>query len=128
MRDGAKLQLARSLRREMTDAERALGRRIRQRQTGHRFRRQHPIGPYIADFACIERRLVIEVDGGQHGSASDDRREAFLRNRGYVVVRFWNTEVLQNMDGVWQVLLERLSYSSPHPSLPPRAGEGEEPR
>jgi primosomal protein N' (replication factor Y) len=109
----------------MTDAERAVWRHIRQQQTGFRFRRQHPIGAYVADFACLERRLIIGVDGGHHGDASDERRDACLHDRGFSVVRLWNTEVLQNMEGVLQVILERLARPSPHPSLPPRAGEGE---
>jgi primosomal protein N' (replication factor Y) len=112
----------------MTDAEQALWTRIRFQQTGHRFRRQHPIGPYVADFACIDRRLVIEVDGGQYASRQrDKRRDDDLRLLGYDVLRFWNTEVLQNMDGVLQVILAKLSWQTrPHPNLPPQAGEGAE--
>ncbi|HSR64828.1 MAG TPA: endonuclease domain-containing protein [Xanthomonadaceae bacterium] len=126
MRVGAKLELARRLRRTMTDAEQALWKRLRFQQAGHRFRRQHPIGPFVVDFACIARRLIVEVDGGQHlGSLTDERRDAFLRTEGYRVLRFWNTDVLQNIDGVLQVILDWLSLTSPHPDLPPQAGEGE---
>ena len=127
MRTGAKVAVARRLRKSMTDAEQALWKRLRFQQTGHRFRRQHPVGPFVADFACLAERLIVEVDGGQHcDSPTDARRDAFLRDEGYRVLRFWNTDVLQNMDGVLQVILERLSQACPHPDLPPHAGEGEE--
>jgi very-short-patch-repair endonuclease len=80
--------------------------------SGCRFRRQHPIGPYIADFACLSLRLVIEVDGATHGSvvelAHDARRDAYLRRRDFVVLRFWNHEIYENLDGVlnriWDVI------------------------
>nr|WP_082132299.1 endonuclease domain-containing protein [Luteimonas sp. FCS-9] len=102
MRPGAKRDAARRLRRDMTRAERALWRHLRMRQVeGARFRRQHPVGPYVVDFVCLARRLVIEVDGGQHaGSASDAMRDAFLRMRGYRLLRFWNHDVLGNPEGV----------------------------
>lgn len=109
----------------MTDAEQALWKRLRLQQTGHRFRRQHPVGPFVADFACIAQRLIIEVDGGQHGSESDIHRDACLHRMGFSVLRFWNTDVLLNIDGVLQVILQRLSQAHPHPDLPPQAGEGD---
>ena len=87
----------------MTDAERLLRRAIRSKQIhAHRFRRQHPIGPYIADFTCIEQKLVIELDGGQHQDqvTQDEQRTAFLQAQGWRVLRFWNNEVLDNLDGV----------------------------
>ena len=87
----------------MTDVERLLWQALRGRQcNGQRFRRQHPIGPYIADFACIEQRMVIELDGGQHQDqrVQDERRSAFLRAQGWQVLRFWNNHVLNNLDGV----------------------------
>ncbi len=94
---------ARALRRQMTDAERKLWTRLRNRgAAGAKFRRQVPIGPFFADFACVERRLVVEVDGGQHALAqqNDARRTKALADHGYTVLRFWNSEVLQNLDGV----------------------------
>ena len=110
MRQGAKRELARRLRRAMTDAERALWRHLRMRQiAGARFRRQHPIGPYVVDFVCLAHRLVIEVDGGQHAdSMSDAARDAFLRTHGYQVLRFWNHDVLGNPEGVWLRIAQAL--------------------
>jgi very-short-patch-repair endonuclease len=105
---------ARELRAAMTDAERALWRVLRQRQLGARFRRQAPIGPYIVDFASLERKLVIEVDGGQHAeSESDAERDVWLRERGFRVLRFWNHEVLTNPVGVAAVILEALQGPPP---------------
>src|SRR5688572_33446717 len=93
---------ARQLRKNMTDAERALWRYLRLRQLeGHKFRRQVRIGPYIAYFACLKAMLVIEVDGGQHAEAHayDSRRHEFMRGQGYRILRFWNNEVLGNKIG-----------------------------
>ena len=94
----------------MTDAERALWRILRLRQVeGKRFRRQVPIDCYIVDFACLEARLIIEVDGGQHfESESDRKRDAYLRSQGFRVLRFWNNEILANREGVFQVITEAL--------------------
>jgi very-short-patch-repair endonuclease len=94
---------ARALRRQMTDAERKLWTRLRNRgMAGSKFRRQVPIGRFFADFACVERRLVVEVDGGQHAQPqqNDARRTGALASHGYTVLRFWSSEVLQNLDGV----------------------------
>jgi very-short-patch-repair endonuclease len=117
---------ARALRSDMTFAERKLWHAIRARQIlGRRFRRQHPIGPYIADFACIERSLVVELDGGQHQDqlARDERRTAFLQLQGWQVLRFWNNDVLNNLDGVLAKIADALAASPPsQPS--PYKGEG----
>ncbi|MQX37321.1 DUF559 domain-containing protein [Roseospira navarrensis] len=96
------MRRARALRQAMTDAEKALWRRLRHDQLGVRFRRQHPIGPYIADFACRPVRLIVEVDGGQHAvrPARDQRRDAWLKGQGFTVLRFWNHDVLGNLDAV----------------------------
>ncbi|MDH2385144.1 endonuclease domain-containing protein [Bradyrhizobium sp. CER78] len=96
------IRLARRLRANQTDAEIALWKHLRNRQIdGHKFARQVPIGNYICDFACREKRLVIEVDGGQHaGSAADAIRDRYLADEGYRVLRFWNNEVLGNIEGV----------------------------
>ena len=98
--------LARDLRQQMTDAERFLWSRLRRRFLGAKFRRQVPLGPFIVDFACMRRKLVIEVDGGQHlESSADAARDRWLAENGFRVLRFWNHEVLQNLDGV----LERIA-------------------
>ncbi len=100
---------ARALRSNMTDAERLLWHALRNRQINHhRFRRQHPIGDYITDFACVEQKLVVELDGGQHQEqvAYDDQRSEFLRSHGWRVLRFWNNEVLKNLDGVLAVIAD----------------------
>ncbi|MBS0462542.1 MAG: endonuclease domain-containing protein [Proteobacteria bacterium] len=108
----------------MTDAERRLWRGLRMRQIDDgRFRRQHPVGPYIVDFVCLERRLVIEVDGGQQQESVHD---AHLRTQGLVVLRFWNHEVLAQTEAVLQVIHDTLAQQRPHPSLPPQAGEGDQ--
>jgi len=119
-------QKARDLRANMTDAEQALWRRLRNRQLGGtRFRRQAPVGPFVADFLCHERKLIVEVDGGQHsGAQSDLRRNAWLQANGYTVLRFWNNEVLQQMEGVLEAIAAgSRSDQCPHPSPPPE-GEG----
>jgi very-short-patch-repair endonuclease len=102
---------ARDLRRGMTDAERLLWRHLRRRQVeGLKFRRQHPLGCFIVDFVCIEAALVIEIDGGQHGErlAQDAARTAWLNRQGYRVLRFWNNEVLDNIDAVRQAIWSEL--------------------
>jgi very-short-patch-repair endonuclease len=109
---------ARQLRNEQTDAEAKLWARLRARQiSGVKFRRQHPIGPYVADFCCVEHRLIIEIDGGQHAEQmqSDQRRTAILKLHGFRVLRFWNNEVLANLDAVLEQIYQALN--NPHPSL-----------
>ena len=95
----------------MTDAERRLWSRLRDRQLGgYKFRRQAPIGDYIDDFLCEEKRLVVEVDGGQHADLGKDQaRTAVLESLGYRVVRYWNNEVLATTDGVLEHLLGELA-------------------
>ena len=88
--------IVRTLRKNPTESERALWRRLRQRQfIGFKFRRQHLLGSYIVDFVCLEKKLIIEVDGGQHAECADDmKRTCWLENRGFHVLRFWNNQVL----------------------------------
>ena len=103
---------ARTLRKNQTDTERLLWQKLRNRQlAGKKFRRQYPIGPYIVDFVCLELRLVVELDGGQHmdQQAYDERRSAYLNQQGFLVVRFWNNEVMGNMVGVLETLTLALS-------------------
>jgi primosomal protein N' (replication factor Y) len=106
---------ARRLRNTMTDAERRLWSALRARRLrGYKFRRQHPIGPYIADFACIQHRLIVEVDGGQHAdNIRDERRTAQLESEGWHVLRVWNNDVLANPEGVALVILRALETGSP---------------
>ena len=119
--------LARKLRRESTDAERLLWRHLRaHRMAGYKFRRQVVIEPYIVDFLCLEARLVIEADGGQHiqRTEEDDKRTAYLESLGYHVMRFWNHEILKDID----IVIDRIHgflIKSPLPGPLPE-GEGEE--
>jgi very-short-patch-repair endonuclease len=101
---------ATELRQNTTDAERRLWAALRGRRLqGYKFRRQHPIGRFIVDFACTRHRLVIEADGGQHDeSKSDARRTAWLESQGWRVIRFWNNDILANTEGVVSTILEVL--------------------
>ncbi len=129
------VERAKTLRKEMTDAERRLWYRLRaHRFEGLKFKRQVPIGPYIADFANLRAKIVIEVDGGQHNeSQRDEVRDRFLNEQGFRVLRFWNNEVLRSTDEVLEVILLAVR-SSGHASSPgsalrasppsPRWGEG----
>jgi very-short-patch-repair endonuclease len=114
------------LRREMTDAERALWSKLRGRRfQGFKFRSQWTLGRCVADFCCLQARLIVEVDGGQHSEVTDARRTAGLNAQGFRVVRFWNNDVLTNIDGVLEVILQALQKEEdPHPNPLPRAGEG----
>ena len=108
---------ARKLRREATDAEKLLWRKLRARQVcGAKFRRQVPIGPYIVDFVCFEHRLIVEIDGGQHneprGRAYDIQRTRWLESQGFRVLRFWNNEVLGNLEGVLTRIVQALNKPS----------------
>ncbi len=129
-RTRGKTARARRLRRDATDAERHLWQRLRQGQVlGVSFRRQHPVGPYVLDFYCSAARLAIELDGSQHGCSeqvlSDKVRSEFLCERGIRVVRFWNHDVLGNVEGVLEMISEVLS-STPTLTLP-LSGGGEHP-
>ncbi len=116
--------LARKLRKTMTDAERRLWYDLRHRQIGHaRFRRQAPIGPYIVDFVCFEKRLIIELDGGQHAVhvEEDLRRTNWLTAQGFRVLRFWNHQVFEEGEAV----LEGIGLAlDPPPQPSPTRGEG----
>ncbi|MGX9390964.1 endonuclease domain-containing protein [Nitrobacteraceae bacterium UC4446_H13] len=118
---------ARRLRQNPTDAERKLWQRLRALPGVTHFRRQATIGPYLTDFACHTDRIVIEIDGGQHAdSASDATRTAYLEASGYRVLRFWNNDVLVNIDGVLETIIGALHVSppTPDPSPPQERGEG----
>ncbi|MCK4402707.1 MAG: endonuclease domain-containing protein [Dehalococcoidia bacterium] len=106
--------LARKLRQGQTDAEKALWGRLKNNQLeGVKFRRQQPLGSYIVDFVSFERKIIIEVDGGQHNEREvekrDEERTTWLKGRGYQVLRLWNNDVLTNMEGVLEKIEEALS-------------------
>ena len=119
-------QNARVLRKNMTDAERSLWSVLRLRQQGgHRFRRQFPIGRYIVDFVCLDARLIVEVDGGQHSENTGDLvRDDWLRSQHFNVLRFWNNDVLSNLEGVSQAIESALMQASPPSQPSPLKGEG----
>lgn len=126
-----KPRLQRRLRSDATDAERLLWQRLRGRQLDDcKFRRQHPFGDYILDFVCLERMVVVELDGSQHAGQdeadADAVRTSFLVNSGFVVLRFWNNQVFEDLDGVaesiWQALQPR-EQPIPTPALPLKGRE-----
>ncbi len=104
------LSRARQLRRNQTRAELELWMRLRGRQLGAKFRRQYPVGAYIVDFCCLERQLVIELDGGQHSEQmeADRKRTAYITSRGFRVLRFWNDQVLKDTYAVLDQILCEL--------------------
>jgi len=121
-------RLQQNLRNTPTDSESKLWQRLRHRQLdGCKFRRQHPFGDFILDFVCLERKVIVELDGSQHADAAgyDEARSRFLEISGFIVLRFWNNEVLENLEGVLEVILRTLSdRATPSPPNPPLEGEG----
>ena len=119
---------AKRLRANMTPQERQVWQGLRDlnRSLGTHFRRQAPIGRFIADFADYGRRLVVEIDGGHHGGVEDQARDEFLVGQGFRVLRFWNSEVTGNLDGLLQRVLDVLGVGGegPPPPTPPHRGEG----
>jgi len=106
-------QQARGLRKNLTPAERKLWQHIRLRQlSGHKFRRQQPIEPYIVDFVCLEKRL-----------ANDRERLAWLESQGFRVIRFWNNEIINNIEGVVAIIMNALEETTPSLALPRKGGE-----
>jgi len=102
--------IAKGLRKRMTDAEGKLWRFLRRKQTGIKFRRQCPIGRYIVDFISFDAGIIIEVDGGQHAESETDKaRDKWLTSQGFKVIRFWNTDVLKNIEGVIEVIEKEIS-------------------
>jgi very-short-patch-repair endonuclease len=109
---------ARELRRDASYAEKICWELLRaHRMEGIKFRRQHPIGPYFADFACVQRKLVIEIDGEHHAyqPEADARRTAFMEERGWRVIRFWANEVVANREGIWAAIQATLDAHVPLP-------------
>ena len=118
---------ARQLRRNRTSAERRLWRELRQlKQVGCRFRQQVPIDHFIVDFACLSRRLIVEVDGGTHSTdrevAREARRERYLKDQGFRILRVWNADVRENMEGAMDTIVAVLDTPTPDPS--PQGGGG----
>ena len=117
--------IAKRLRRNSTDAERVLWLRIRDRRlNGWKFKRQVPVAGYVVDFLCADEHLIIEVDGGQHAvrATADARRTEVLEAAGYLVLRFWNNDVLGNINGVLEEIVATLRPEPPHP-IPLPLGE-----
>jgi very-short-patch-repair endonuclease len=107
-------KLAKKLRRGQTDAESLLWKHLRTKQMeGVKFRRQEPIGRFIVDFVSFEKKVIVEVDGGQHSEEADKEREQWLRSQGFKVLRFWNNEVLENTEGVLEVIRNNSSLTLP---------------
>ncbi|MDX1950099.1 MAG: class I tRNA ligase family protein [Rickettsiales bacterium] len=121
------IEKAKELRKNQTDVEKKLWNALRKDQLeGYSFRRQHPVGDYITDFACIEKKLIVELDGGQHNEDSaieyDNKRTAFLEQAGFRVLRFWNFEVNENLEGIIETILSYLQ--APLLTSPRKQGEG----
>ena len=114
--------IARRLRKRSTDTEQYLWRQLRDRQIeGFKFRRQHPIGRYIVDFVNLEKKVVVELDGGQHALDPGDRmRDEWLQTEGYKVLRYWDNQVFGNLEGVLETIRDALL--TPHPNPPPSRG------
>lgn len=118
-------KLATRLRKDATEAEKRLWSALRDRRlAGLKFPRQHPIGTYVVDFVCLEKNLIIEVDGGQHGSQVDAKRTSFLQAEGFCVLRFWNPEVLTRLNDVLATIIAAAERSSPKESPSPLRVEG----
>ena len=118
---------ARHLRRNRTEAERRLWWRLRElKHAGFKFRQQVPIDHFVVDFACLSQRLIVEVDGGTHSTdrevARDVRRERYLKDQGFRIVRVWNSDVRQNLEGVMDTIVAALHTPTPDPS-PQGGGE-----
>ncbi len=115
------IYIAKNLRKSSTEAEKHLWRYLRQKQLeGFKFRRQEPIGKYIVGFVNFEKKIIIEIDGGQHASEKekDGQRDKWLNGQGFKVLRFWNNEVFENIEGILEVIRRKLLSFSPNPSHP----------
>lgn len=120
-------QFAKTLRTNQTDAEQRLWYHLRgHRFLGMKFKRQKPIGNYIVEFVCHERNLIIELDGGQHAEniEYDVHRDSWLRGQGFVILRFWNNDAMQNFEGVLEVIRHAITKKTLSPTPLPQAGRG----
>lgn len=118
-------RIPQELRNHATDAERQLWQFLRGKQLGAKFRCQHPFNNYVLDFVCLEKKVVVELDGGQHAEATsaDNERTQFLEASGFRVLRFWNNQVFQETEAVVETIIAALVETHPHPG-PPLEGEG----
>ncbi|MDD2744339.1 MAG: endonuclease domain-containing protein [Rhodocyclaceae bacterium] len=118
-------RIPQKLRNTATDAERLLWKHLRGQQLGVKFRRQHPFNNYVLDFVCLEKKLVVELDGGQHSEAvaKDEARTRELSDAGFRVIRFWNNQVFQETEAVIETIMLALAETHPLPG-PPLEGEG----
>ena len=118
--------VSKKLRQQSTEVEKRLWSSLRSKQMcGFKFRRQQQIGNYIVDFVCLEKGLILELDGGQHAIdlERDKQRDDWLRSEGFEVVRFWNTDVFENIEGILEAIRNRLSAPSLGPSHQGREDE-----
>ena len=111
-----------NLRQNPTEAEKIIWFMIRNNQLGYKFRRQQPIDHYIVDFICFEKRLIVEIDGGQHNEETDRERSDYLHKQGFEILRFWNNDVIENKEGVFETIQSKLQNPLTLPS--PARGEG----
>ncbi|MDN5849631.1 MAG: endonuclease domain-containing protein [Nitrococcus sp.] len=120
-------EFAKHLRRHMTESENRLWRHLRaHRLNGEKFRRQQPIGPYVVDFAHFGARLIVEADGGQHNDAPhDEQRDNWLRAQGFTVLRFWNNEIMGNLEGVLATIMHAVANPPSPPTPLPQGERGE---
>ncbi len=128
MEKRSNIPFARKLRNTGTDAESKFWQSVRARQlAGWKFRRQFPYGPYVVDFICLDAKMIVELDGGQHAEHLDydAARTQFLESAGFRVLRFWDHDVLRNLNAVLEQLLYVLAENHPHPNPLPPAEEGE---
>ena len=118
-------RISQELRNTATDAERLLWQYLRSQQLGVKFRRQHPYNNFVLDFVCLEKKLVVELDGGQHSEATtkDETRTRELAANGFRILRFWNNQVFQEIEAVIETIMAALAETHPHP-CPPLEGEG----
>ncbi len=121
------IKTAKALRNKSTDTEMLLWKHLRARQLeGLKFRRQQPIGKHIVDFVCFEKMVIVEADGGQHLEADRDKeRDAWLKSQNFQVLRFWNNEVLTNIQGVLEVIKMKCFKHPPLNPLPSKGGEND---
>jgi len=116
--------IARHLRNNPTEAEALLWKYLRAKQLeGLKFRRQQPIDGYIVDFVCLKKRIIIEADGGQHSEKNDLKKDCHLKGQGFKVLRFWNNEILTNIDGVIEEVRRNCQLNLPPPSPPVKGGD-----